>query len=246
MKLLRTLAVPFLVLGLAVSCGKKTPEGTTPPGETGSGGDAAGGGDAGGGDAGNGDGDAGAGGGDGGAGGAGGGDAAAAGDPPVDASKVCDAEVSDTPKALFNDNVLIRLPKGVDLVEQTPFFARITSSNTQSTCEAIVSFAAVGYFQSDPAKNPAQVRDETIKARGIDPGGITWGDETTKNRDYSASYEVGEGPKGEPPIKGWIQFKEKAGSTFWVAYETHPNAWNAVKKSFQESAKRLIIVPQKK
>lgn len=241
MKLLRTLAVPFLVLGLAVSCGKKTPEGTTPPGETGSGGDAsAGGSDAGGGDGGGGS----AGGGDATAGGAGG--DAPAGDAPADASKVCDAEVSDTPRALFADNVLIRLPKGVDVVEQTPFFARITSSNTQSTCEAIVSFAAIGYFQTDTTKTVTQVRDETIKARGIDPSGITWGEETTKNRDYSASYEVGEGPKGEPPIKGWISFKDKAGSTFWVAFETHPNAWNAVKKSFQESAKRLIIVPQKK
>ncbi len=240
MKLLRTLAVPFLVLGLAVSCGKKTPDGTTPPGETGSatGDAAASGGDAG--------------------GDASGGDATAgetpAGDPAAgeagggvaDASKVCDAEVSDTPKALFNDNVLIRLPKGVDIVEQSPFFARITSSNTQSTCDAIVSFAAVGYFQSDASKSPTQVRDETIKARGLDPSSITWGEETTKNRDYSASYELGEGPKGEPPIKGWIALKEKAGSTFWVAYETHPNAWNAVKKSFQESAKRLIIVPAKK
>ena len=240
MKLLRTLAVPFLVLGLAVSCGKKTPEGTTPPGETGSGGDAsAGGGDAGGGDAGG-----GAGGGDATAGGAGG--DAPAGDTPADAGKVCDAEVSDTPRALFGDNVLIRLPKGVDLVEQTPFFARITSSNTQSTCEVIVSFAAVGYFQTDTTKTVIQIRDETIKARNIDPSTVTWGEETTKNRDYSASYEVGEGSKGEPPLKGWISFKDKGGSTFWVAFETHPNAWNSIKKSFQESAKRMIIVPQKK
>ena len=244
MKLLRTLAVPFLVLGLAVSCGKKTPEGTTPPGETGSGGDAgggdAGGGDAGGGDAGGGD----AGGGDATAGGAGG--DAPAGDAPADSSKVCDAEVSDTPRALFADNVLIRLPKGVELVEENPFFARITSKNTQSTCDAIVSFAAVGYFQTDVTKTVTQVRDETIKQRGMDPSSITWGEETTKNRDYSGSYEAGEGPKGEPPLKGWLSLKDKGGSTFWVAFETHPNAWNAVKKSFQESAKRLLIVPQKK
>ena len=164
-----------------------------------------------------------------------------------DASKVCDAEVSETPKALFADNVLIRLPKGVELVEQTPFFARITSNNTMSTCDAIVSFAAVGYFQTDTAKSPTAVRDETLQAaRAVKPGEATWTEETTKNRDYSAAYELGEGPKGEPPVKGWIAFKEKAGTTFWVAYETHPNAWNALRKSFQESAKRLIIVPQKK
>ena len=243
MKLLRTLAVPFLVLGLAAGCGKKTPEGTTPPGETGATDD---GGGAGGSDAGT-----GASGGDGGGGGEAGGDTKTpAGDPPAegpDPSKVCDAEVSDTPKALFGDNVLIRLPKGVELVEQTPFFARITSSNTMSTCDAIVSFAAVGYFQADPSKTPTALRDETLKsARGVEASEITWSEETTKGRDYSAAYSIPEGKKGEPAIKGWIAFKEKFGNTFWVAYETHPNAWNAVAKSFQESTKRLIIVPPKK
>ena len=37
MKLLHTLAIPFLALTMTASmgCGKKTPEGTNPPGETG-------------------------------------------------------------------------------------------------------------------------------------------------------------------------------------------------------------------
>jgi len=238
-KLLRTLAVPFLVLGLAAGCGKKTPEGTTPPGETG----ATDAGGSGGSDAGAGSGDAG---GTPGETGDGGTKPDGGGEPPAegpDPKKVCDAEVSDTPKALFGDNVLIRLPKGVELVEQTPFFARITSSNTMSTCDAIVSFAAVGYFQSDPSKTPQAIRDETLKsARGVEASDATWTEETTKNRDYSAAYTLPEGPKGEPAIAGWIAFKEKGGNTFWVAYETHPNAWNAVKKSFQESTKRLLIV----
>ena len=86
------------------------------------------------------------------------------------------------------------------------------------------------------------IRDETLQAaRGAKPGEATWEEENTKGRDYSASYSLPEGPKGEPPIKGWFVLKEKAGNTFWVAYETHPNAWNAVKKSFQESGKRLLI-----
>lgn len=236
MKLLRTLGVPFLVLGLAASCGKKTPDGTTPPGETGATDAAA---DSGGSDAGSGaSGEAGGEAGD-------GGTKTPAGDPPAegpDPSKVCDAEVSDTPRALFNENVLIRLPKGVDLVEQNEVFARITSSNTMSTCDAIVSFAAVGYFQTDPSKTPVVIRDETLKqARGVEPSEATWSEEITKNRDYSVAYELPVGPKGEPAIKGWIAFKEKAGVTYWVAYETHPNAWNAVKKSFQESTRRLLI-----
>jgi hypothetical protein len=243
-KLLRTLAVPFLVLGLAASCGKKTPEGTTPPGETGAVDAGSGGSDAGATGAGDGGSDAG-----GGEAGDSGGTKTDGGDPPAegpDPSKVCDAEVSDTPKALFADNVLIRLPKGVDLVEQTPFFARITSSNTMSTCDAIVSFAAIGYFQTDPSKSPTVIRDETmVAARGIQPSEITWSEETTKGTDYMGAYSIPEGKKGEPAIKGWISFKQKGGNTFWVAYETHPNAWNAVKKSFQESTKRLIIIVPK-
>ena len=236
MKLLRTLAVPFLVLGLAAGCGKKTPEGTTPPGETGAT-DAGGSGGSGAGGS-----------GDGGAGEAGDGGTTkpdGGGEPPAegpDPKKVCDAEVSDTPKALFGDNALIRLPKGVELVEQTPFYARIVSSNTMSTCDAIVSYAAIGYFQADPSKTPTMLREETLRTRGIQPSEVTWSEETTKNRDYSAAYNILEGKKGEPAIAGWISFKEKAGFTWWVAYETHPNAWNALKKSFQESTKRLLIV----
>ncbi len=163
------------------------------------------------------------------------------GDPPAEAGKVCDAEVSD-PKSFFADNVLIRLPKGVELVEDSPIFARITSKNTVSVCDAIVSYAALGYFQSDPKKTMQVIRDETIAAaRGFQASEVTWADEAAKNRDLAVSYEVPEGPKGEPPIKGWLVLKERQGVMFWAAFETHPNAWNAMKKSFEESGKRLLI-----
>lgn len=234
MKLLRTLAVPLMVFSLAASCGKPKPEGTTPPGETGSGGDATAGSDASGGG-----GEAGGegGGGEAGAAGGEGGDAP----PAADAGKVCDAEVSD-PKSFFADNVLIRLPKGVELVEDSPIFARITSKNTVSVCDAIVSYAALGYFQSDTKKTMQTIRDETIAAaRGFQASEVTWADEVAKNRDLAVSYEVPEGPKGEPPIKGWLVLKERQGVMFWAAFETHPNAWNAMKKSFEESGKRLLV-----
>jgi len=232
--LLRTLAVPVLVLGLAVAgCGKKTPDGTTPPGETGAGGASAGDGESGGGEAGGGDSGGEAAGGD--TGGGGEGEAS---------QKVCDAEVSDTPKAVFADNVILRLPKGMDLVEETPFFARIATKETVSTCDGVISFGGLGYFQADPAKNPKQTRDETIQAaRGIPPNEVTWSDEAEKGRDYAGSYSVQEDAKGNPPIKGWFVIKEKAGYVFWYALETHPNAWNALAKTFQESGNRLRIGP---
>lgn len=225
MMLLRTLAVPVLVLGLAVAgCGKKTPEGTTPPGETGAGGAAAGGGDSG---------DAG--------GGEGGGDAGEAGGGDDPTQKVCDAEVSDTPKALFSDNVILRLPKGMDLVEENPFFARIVTRDTVSTCDGVINFSALGYFQADPAKSLKEIRDDVMGQRGLGDASITWGDETEKGRDYSGSYSVPEDDKGNPPIKGWMVLKEKGGFMFWYLQETHPNAWNALHKTFQESGNRLRI-----
>jgi len=149
--------------------------------------------------------------------------------------------------AIFANNVVLRLPKGMELVEENPFFARIATKETVSTCDAIISFGAIGYFQADPKKDPKQTRDETIKAaRGVDPSEVTWADETAKGRDYSASYSIPADDKGNPPIKGWFVIKEKGGNTFWYALETHPNAWNALAKTFQESGKRLLIVPQKK
>lgn len=226
MMLLRTLAVPVLVLGLAVAgCGKKTPEGTTPPGETGAGGVAAGDGDSGS-----------AGGGESGEGGEA---AASGGEDP--SQKVCDAEVSDTPKALFGDNVILRLPKGMDLVEENPFFARIVTRDTVSTCDGVINFSALGYFQADTSKPIKTIRDEVIGQRGLGDASVTWSDETEKGRDYAGAYSVPEDAQGNPPIKGWLVLKEKGGFLFWYLIETHPNAWNALHKTFQESGNRLRI-----
>ena len=232
MQLLRTLAVPLMVICLAAGCGKPKPEGTTPPGETGGGDTTAGGGGEGGG------GDAGAGEGGGGEGGtkAGG----EGGEPGPDAQKECAAETGD-PKTLFGDMVLVRLPKGVDIVEQTPSFARITSSTTVSTCDAVVSYAGVSWFAADPAKPVEKLRQEIMEARGFGDTPVTWSEETTKGRDFSGAFEVPEGPKGEPPIKGWLVIKEKYGKTFVGQFESHPNAWNAIKATFIESGKKLLI-----
>lgn len=232
MMLLRILAVPVLVLGLAgAGCGKKTPEGTTPPGETGSG-KTAGGGDGGGGGGEDSGGDE--------AGGEDSGGGEAGGEDPT--QKVCDAEVGDTPVAMFADNVILRLPKSMELVEENPFYARLVTKDTVSTCDGVISNAALGYFQADPARPPKKTRDETIEtARGVPPGEVKWSDETEKGRDYSGHYSIEADDKGNPPIAGWFVLKEKAGFTFWYLLETHPNAWNALAATFKESGNRLRI-----
>lgn len=164
--------------------------------------------------------------------------------PSSPGSAVCDAEVTEAPVALFNERVLIRPPKGVDLVEIQPNLARITSSSSVSTCDAIVSMMLVGYFEPDPKVKFVDYRDQVLEARGIPKQQISgWSEETAKDRSYEGSYSVPESEKGEPPIQGWFVMKEVEGLVFWTLYETHPNAWDAVRKSFQESGRRLFVVP---
>ncbi len=213
---------------MMTGCGKKTPEGTTPPGEVGAdddGSDGSGSDDSG--DVEGSDGD-------------GGGDDG--GDP--DAVAECPSEVSDTPTALFADKLVMRLPKGVELVERTPFL--MTANNVDSTCDAIITRMAVGYFEYDASKAIQDVRDGIIGQLGYAEGDVQgWTDETEKGASYTGTFEVGEGSNGEPPVKGLMTMKEAEGIHYWAIYETHPNAWPAIKATFAESAKRILILRDK-
>ncbi len=233
MKMLRALVLPIVVLALTPGCEpKKGGETTTPPDSAGSQDES---GDAGGGDESGADGS----GGDE-AGGDSGGDAAPAGDGGV---TECDAEVADTPTALWADRVLVRMPKGVEMVERNEVFAQ-ASGEAQSTCDVMVSRAAMGYFQDDTAKGVKQLRDDTLTQIGFDMSVVTWSDETENGRNFTGAYEAPEDDKGNPPVKGWFVFKESQGTLFWMIMETHPNAYPAIKKSFKKSGSSLLIVPQ--
>ncbi|MCB9705602.1 MAG: hypothetical protein H6711_27300 [Myxococcales bacterium] len=218
---------------MAVGCGDKKPEGTTPPGESGgseAGGSGGGGGGGGGGDE------------SGGGGDEGGGDAGGGGG---EVAQECPAEVSETPTALFADKLVMRLPKHVELVERNPFL--FTANNVESTCEAIVTRMAVGYFEYDPNKPVKEVRDGVMGQLGYQAGDVLgWSEESEKGPNYTGIFEVGEGPKGEPPVKGLVALKEAEGIHYWAIYEAHPNAWPAIKATYAESAKRMLILRSKK
>jgi len=170
---------------------------------------------------------------------------AANGGEQVDVSqKVCDAEVSDTPTALFDNNVFLRTPKNVELVEQNPFFA-MTMSKPVSTCDAIVDRMAVAIVQSDPKKDLHAVAENFLGANGYTGAGFE-SEEGDKQTNLKAIVSLPEGPKGEPPAKIWMTITRKYGKDFVLFYQTHPNAWNAVHKSFALSSERLIIKPPPK
>ena len=141
-------------------------------------------------------------------------------------AKIC--ELSDR----INTELAGKKPLFVVVLNGAFIFASDLLKRVTIDCE--ITFVKLSSYQGTMSTGVVQ------QIIGLDRD-IKWADKTTKNRYYSASYELPEGPKGEPPLKGWIAFKEKAGTTFWVAYETHPNAWNAVGKSFQESARRMLI-----
>jgi len=214
---------------MSMGCGKKNVEGTTPPGESGAESEGSDGGSDGGSEGSEGGSESSGDEGDGGDGG---------GDPNAVAE--CPSEVSGTPAALFADKLVMRLPKGVELVERSPFL--MTANNVDSTCDAIITRMAVGYFEYDPNKAIKDVRDGIIGQLGYAEGDVLgWEEEVEKGSSYTGSFDVGEGPNGEPPVKGLLTMKEAEGVQYWAIYETHPNAWPAIKATFAESAKRILI-----
>lgn len=168
---------------------------------------------------------------------------------------VCDAEVSDEPTAIFANNVRLRLPKNMKLDERTTLgdqgagsykIAVIATRNIVSTCEAIIRFGAVKYFETDPKLDSMQIRDNLIREiRGVDAAVVTWTEEARMGRDYTGAYELPAEGEVIPPAKGWFTLKEKGGRTTCYILETDPHTWNALAKTFKESGKHLMLVPQR-
>lgn len=154
------------------------------------------------------------------------------------AGRICDEELGD-PVALFADNALIRLPKGVEMVEETPFFARASAKAITSTCGGVIDYVGIGYFQTDEKKSVTAARDETIRMRGL--GAPRWSEETTNGRNYTGAFEVDAAPDNKQPVKGWFVMKEKRGLAFFAIFETHPDHWNALAQSFRASGKRFLV-----
>jgi hypothetical protein len=232
----RTLILASLALGLTSSfaCKPKPPEGTTPPddatadadtGKKGRKGKKGKKGDDGGGD-------------DGGA--------AESEDPT---QKVCPAENGDVPTTVFLESTLVKLPKGVEaMVEQTPFFATMNPSQVESvSCVeglpgAMISFGAMGYFEDDQKKDIKQSAAETIKSIYGDTLDVKMSEESSggggDRRSFQAVMDIPPDPQnGKPdPARGLIALKSAYGRMYWMIWETHPNAWNALKESFKKAA----------
>lgn len=160
----------------------------------------------------------------------------------IDVTRVCPAELAAQRTMLFGGQMAIVLPKGVELVEATPSFARSKSRHQVSTCEALVTFVGVGYFASDPSKPIDVVRDELVtKARAFS-NPVTWTDERREANEYRGVYEVPESATGDWPVQGRALVRRHKDITVWVLFEAHPNAWNAIKLSLRAASEQLVRV----
>jgi hypothetical protein len=233
---IRSAIITSLVLSLALTSGcDKPPDGTTTPPEDGQTAD-----DGGGKKPKKGKGDKGDEGGEG--GGEGGGSNEE--DPT---KKVCPAETADYPSPYFADSVLIRLPKNVSedsFVEFTPTFARISAPVESVSCiegmpGGMISYMAMTYFQDDTAKDLAVLRDETIEVMGYVGATLSNEKRDDKLRFYQAVLDAPGTAEKPEPGRALFQMTAAHGMMYVIVFESHPDAWNALKETFYASAAKM-------
>lgn len=177
------------------------------------------------------------------------GDAAAPAEPAEDPSKkVCDAKVSDKPTALFMETMLIRLPFGLAeeaLIEQTPFLLLARPFTSVGCIEGMpgadINVTAMGYFQDNEKRPVKDIALELLTAQGY-TGTPKIADEVAKGRNIEFSAEFAADEKHPNPSKVWVAMKTKFGRNYYVLFDVHPNAWNAVRKTLKESTDRMFLL----
>lgn len=182
----------------------------------------------------------------------GGGDGGASGDEGGgeegggEAPKSCEAKVADTPTALFGDQVLIRPPINVELVEDNPQFATtFTSGGFVSACEATVDRMSLFVFQNDPKKKLGTYLDEVVNEM-LPKSGYQNGTrdknylETDTDAHTGVEYPAAD---GAPPAKLYIAVARRFDNVFVILYQTRPDEFVVLKPTFEESAKSLLVIP---
>lgn len=233
--MIRSAIITSLVLSLALMSGcDKPPEGSSTPPEDGATADAGKGKDK-----------------DkkkkGGEGDTGGGGGAEEEDPT---KKVCPAETADYPSPYFADTVLIRLPKNVtedNFVEFTPTFARISAPIESVSCiegmpGGMIAYMAMTFFEDDTAKDLAALRDETLEVMGYVGATISNEKRDDKLRFYQAVLDVPGNDQKPDPGRALLQMSHANGLMYVIVFESHPDAWNALKETFYASAAKMSFL----
>ena len=159
----------------------------------------------------------------------------------------CVAVLAEASTSLFSGRVLIRLPKGLELVEQNPYFAQLGASPQASSCGAPVRYGAVGFFEQPPDATLTQVRDQLLELRGIRADTVTWTEEGSRDRNFTGAYAATADAKtGAAPVRGWMVLREAPGDkyAYFALFETDEASWESVRSLFQEAGKTLLVKPR--
>ena len=162
------------------------------------------------------------------------------------AAPACVPVLSDLYTSLFSGRVLMRLPKGVELVEQNGFYATMAASQQSTSCGAPVKYMAVGFFQQ-PAADLMKVRDQLLELRGISAATVTWSDEGTRGRNYTGAYAAAQDPKTSAPAsRGWLVLREGPNDkyAYFAVLETDEASWPGLSALFQEAGRHLLVKPR--
>jgi hypothetical protein len=165
------------------------------------------------------------------------------GNPPAP----CVPALNDVSTSLFGARVVIRLPKGIELVEQNPFLAVAAAPQSTTSCGGVARYVAVGFFEYPGSTPVTTVRDNLMQLRGIPADTIAWSDEGTRGRSYTAAYHAPVDPKtNAPETKGWLVLREAPNDkyAYFAMFEAEPAAFDGLKAVFQESGRRLLVKPR--
>lgn len=157
----------------------------------------------------------------------------------------CEPALAEASTALFGTRILVRLPKGVEVAEENPFYAQAVAPDQVTPCGQKVSYAALGFFEYPNAATTA-VRDQVLELRGIPAESITWEDEGTRGRTYTGAYSAPADEKtGAPAVRGWFVLRDATDKYgYFALYETDPASWEALKPVFVASGKSLLVKPR--
>lgn len=159
--------------------------------------------------------------------------AAAAAEP---AAPPCQPDLDIQATSFFAHRILLTLPKGVELVEQNPFFARSASPTQTDSCGVAIPFAAVGYVRSSASL--AEIRQHVMLLRGFD--NVTYSAESSQGGTTIATYDVS--AKGTS-IRGLVFFKQDGGWYYWGLFEASPEAFGSLERLYRASIGSLLIRP---
>lgn len=159
----------------------------------------------------------------------------------------CVPALADQSTSLFTGRMVIRLPKGIELIEQNPFIAVAAAPQSTTSCGGVVKYAAAGFFEYPGSANVTAIRDHLLELRGIPPDTVTWSEEGTRGRSYTGAYSASVDPKtNAPATKGWLVLRDAPGDkyAYFAMFEADPAAFDGLRQVFQESGKRLLVKPR--